>query len=66
MSENGERDVVITDVRIPFLSMVVLLVKVAVAAIPAFLILSAIGALVSALFGLIFGGFQHVGPMGEP
>ncbi len=66
MSENDGQHVVITDVKIPFLSMVVLLVKVAVASIPAFVILSAIGALVSALFGVFLGGMGHMEPPSSP
>lgn len=67
MSDNNGQQVVITDVKIPFLSMVVLLVKIAVAAIPAFIILSAIGALISALFGLVLGGWGYsTAPSGPP
>lgn len=40
---------IITDVHIPFGSMIVLLLKLALAAIPALLILSAVGAFVFAL-----------------
>jgi len=43
MSESS-REVVVIDVKIPFWSMVVLLVKWAIAAIPAVIILFAIGA----------------------
>lgn len=48
-------EVVVVDVRIPFWSMVVLLVKWALAAIPAIIILFSIAALLVALFG---GGFH--------
>jgi hypothetical protein len=51
---NEQREVVVVDVRIPFWSMVVLLVKWAIAAVPAILILFAIGAVVSAIFGGMF------------
>jgi hypothetical protein len=60
MSEEKAR-VVVVDIKIPFLSMVVLLVKWALASIPAILILFAIGALLSALFG----GVMHWGMMGR-
>jgi hypothetical protein len=40
----------------PFLSMVVFLVKAALASIPAFIILGIIGAIVAAVFGGFFGG----------
>jgi hypothetical protein len=36
-------EVVISDVKVPFWSMVVILVKLAIAAIPAFIILTVIG-----------------------
>jgi len=39
----------------PFVSMVVFMVKAAIAAIPALIILSVIGAAITALFGGIFG-----------
>lgn len=48
------KEVVVVDVRIPFLSMVTLLVKWALASIPAIVILFIIAALLSALFGGIF------------
>jgi len=47
----------IIDIKMPFLSMVVFLVKLSVAAIPAFIILSIVG---SILFG-IFGTAVHTG-----
>ena len=46
---DATREVVVVDVKIPFLSMVTLLVKWALASIPAIIILFAIGALLSAL-----------------
>lgn len=53
------REVVITDVKIPFWSMVVLMVKWSLAAIPAVVILVAIGVAVSALLTFLFGGTFH-------
>jgi len=44
--------VVVTDIKIPFISMVVLMVKWAVATIPALIILSVIG---SIIFGVLTG-----------
>jgi hypothetical protein len=55
-------EVVVTDIKIPFWSMVILLVKWALASIPAILILFLIGVLLSALFGGVF----HWGMMGRP
>jgi hypothetical protein len=51
---NEQREVVVIDVKIPFWSMVVLLVKWSIAAVPAILILLAIGAAASAIFGGVF------------
>jgi hypothetical protein len=48
--------VVVVDVKIPFWSMVVLLVKWAIAAIPAFLILFALGVALSAAVAFLTGG----------
>ena len=45
------REVVVVDVKIPFWSMVVLMVKWAIAAIPAVIILFVLSAIVSALLG---------------
>lgn len=47
--ENNE--VTIVDVKMPFLSMVVFMVKAAIAAIPAFIILSIIAAIMFAILG---------------
>jgi len=48
------REVVVIDIKIPFWSMVVLLVKWAIAAIPAFVILVMIGTVTSMVLGAIF------------
>jgi CHASE2 domain-containing sensor protein len=59
MNENSgdEKTVVVTDVRMPFGSMVVFLIKWALASIPALLILWFIFAILMALFMTLFGGF---------
>ena len=54
-----KREVVVTDVRIPLWSMVMLMVKWAIAAIPALIILLVIGAVVSVVFAAIFGGGMY-------
>lgn len=41
----------IIDVKMPFISMVVFLVKMSIAAIPAFIILSMVGSILFAVFG---------------
>ena len=56
---NERREVVVTDVKIPFWSMVMLMVKWAIAAIPAVIILIAIFALLGAVAGYMFGPGWH-------
>jgi hypothetical protein len=58
--DNGRTEVVVVDVKIPFGSMVVLLVKWAVAAIPAAIILIVLGWAVSFALGLL----PHFGAKG--
>jgi hypothetical protein len=53
---NQVQEIVVTDVRIPFVSMVVLLVKWALAAIPAIIVLISISVAISMVFGALFGG----------
>lgn len=56
MDQGNTNRVTIVDIRMPFLSMVIFLVKAAIAFIPAFIILSIIGAVVVGILGGIFGG----------
>jgi hypothetical protein len=51
-TENHTR-VVVTDIRMPFWSMVTFMVKWAIAAIPAFIILMVIWVVIMALFGAL-------------
>ena len=44
-------DVVITDIKMPFWSMVVFMVKWAIAAIPAFIILAILGVVIAGFLG---------------
>jgi hypothetical protein len=62
---DDRREVVVTDVKIPFWSMVMLMVKLAIAAIPAFIILLVIGSVVSMVMAAIFGGGIHHWEMGR-
>lgn len=55
MADN-QHEVTVTDIKIPFWSMVVLMVKWALAAIPAIIILIIIASLVSASLHALFGG----------
>lgn len=56
MDDNNTNRIVITDINMPFWSMVMFMVKAAIASIPAFIILSLIGSLVFGLLGGLFGG----------
>lgn len=51
MSSDKPNEVVVTDVRMPFMSMVAFMVKWAIASIPAFIILFIIAMTIGALFG---------------
>lgn len=62
---DDKREVVVTDVKIPFWSMVVLMVKWAIAAVPALIILLVIGAIVSMAIAALFGGGIHHWEMGR-
>ncbi len=53
----NQSEVTIVDVKMPFGSMVVFMVKAAIAAIPAVIILAIIFALLGAVFSGIFAGF---------
>ena len=61
MQKNEKQEVTIVDIKMPFLSMVIFLVKFAIASIPAVMILS----ILFMMFGAIFGGvFQTMMGMG--
>jgi hypothetical protein len=50
--------VVVTDIKIPFGSMVILMVKWAVATIPALIILSVIGSITFGIINAFMGGWH--------
>jgi len=56
--ENDYRRIIIEGVDIPFVDLVILLVKLAFASIPAIIIVSGIFSLLSVLFGGIFNMFM--------
>jgi hypothetical protein len=56
-------NVVVTDVRMPFGSMVAFMVKWAIATIPAIIILTVIGSITFGVLNAIFGGILHRMPM---
>ena len=55
MSNENNNRVVVVDVKMPFLSMVIFMVKWAIASIPAIIILSVIGAVIAGLLGGFMG-----------
>ena len=55
MDNNNTTNVNIIDVKMPFMSMVAFMVKAAIAAIPAFIILAILGVLVAAVIGAMTG-----------
>lgn len=59
MNPDKPMEVVVTDVSMSFWPMVVFMVKWVIAAIPAFLILMVIGAVLSGLFGGLFMMGRH-------
>ena len=54
-----ENEVVVTNIKMPFGSMVVFMVKLAVATIPAMIILTAVVTLTFALINFFLGGTTH-------
>ena len=61
MSDDFERrEVVVVDIQMPFVSIVSLMVKWAIAAIPAFLILALLSMLFTGLLGSFTGGMRHM------
>ena len=58
---NERREVVVVDVKIPFVSMVILLVKWAIAALPAMIILITLATAAS----MVLGGLFHWNWMGR-
>ena len=53
------KSVVVTDIKMPFGSMVVFMVKWAIATIPAIILLTVIGSLTFGILNAILGGFHH-------
>jgi hypothetical protein len=57
----NHREVIVTNIKMPFLSMVVFMIKWAIASIPAIIILTLLFGLFSAIFGGFIGGMHHMG-----
>ena len=49
-------DVTVVDIKMPFWSMVIFMAKLAIAAIPAILILGVLGAILAGFLGVLSGG----------
>jgi hypothetical protein len=56
MDNTTRQEIVVTDIHMPFMSMVNFMVKWAIASIPAMFILLVIGAI---LWGVVLGSFMH-------
>ena len=56
---NEYNSVVVTDIKMPFGSMVVFMVKWAIATIPAIILLTVIGSMTLGILNAILGGFHH-------
>lgn len=61
MDQDSQRQVIVTDIRMPFWSMVAFMVKWVIASIPAFLILGMLWVLLMAVFNMLgrMGGWHH-------
>ena len=55
---DNSKYVIVTDINMSFLSMVIFMVKWVIASIPAFFILSIIGAVFMAMFGVAMNGMS--------
>ena len=58
MSDSSVVRVSVIDIQMPFWSMVMFMVKAAIASIPAFIILSVIGGMVAGLLSGVADGFR--------
>lgn len=54
MENNEKKEVVVTDIKMPFMSMVIFMIKWAIASIPAIIILTIIFVVLSGIFGGLF------------
>jgi len=59
MNYESDKRVIVTDIRMPFLSMMVFMIKWVIASIPAFIILSILGAIVTTILGTLMGGMAQ-------
>jgi len=59
MNSEIDKRVVVTDIRMPFFSMMIFMIKWVIASIPAFIILSILGGIVTAILGVFMRGMGH-------
>lgn len=59
MASKENNEVVVTDIKMSFSSMVVFMVKWAIATIPAIIIISVVGSIIFGLLRALFGSFHH-------
>lgn len=55
MEDHAANKVTIVDIRMPFMSMVVFMVKATIAAIPSIIVLAIIGSIVGSIFAGVVG-----------
>jgi hypothetical protein len=55
------QDIIVKDIKMPFGSMVIFMVKWSIASIPAMIILGIIGGIFAAIFGGLFAGLAALG-----
>ncbi|MCG2635023.1 MAG: hypothetical protein J4A00_08975 [Gammaproteobacteria bacterium] len=60
-TKGGSNEIIVTDIQMPFFSMVVFMVKWVIASIPAFIILFIIFSVVAAIFGGVVAGLNGPG-----
>jgi hypothetical protein len=58
MGSREINEIVVTDIRMSFSSMVVFMVKWAIATIPALIVLTVVGSILLGILRIIFGGFH--------
>ena len=59
MNNEIGNNVVVVDIKMPFMSMVVFMVKWAIASIPAIIILMVLGMILAGIFGGFLGAMGH-------
>jgi hypothetical protein len=57
----NRQEIVVTDIKMPFMSMVVFMIKWAIASIPAFILLSILFGIFTLIFGGFMGSMTHMG-----